>query len=325
MAKPKEIDICFSYAGEDAEFVAQVQKCIDNMEISTFNYKVRSVPLGENLEDTLKEIYQKRGTFCIVFFSKHYLEKVWTQKELAYIKRKLRKKHGRVIAVLLEEGTLPEEFKKYVYFDARTNRDAQLLAQLIAGRLIQYLRQAGINRWLAVAASVLLVAFLATQVDKIPSRTSVVMEKVKGSPALTVHATNAGWRQSELIDATLQFPGMPIVTAQLGAGGNRVIAGRKSVNIDLVVPGNELERPCLDGSRLTQKEIDDAFLRGKKVLWRVRIRENGIIGSKIVTPPGGELRASEIQDFLLANVPFHAAPCDEAPIPSDLVFTKGGS
>lgn len=78
----KQFDVALSFAGEDREYVEQVANMLRRMGIQVFYDKYELVTLwGKNLYDYLTEIYQKKARFTVIFCSKHYADKLWTNQE----------------------------------------------------------------------------------------------------------------------------------------------------------------------------------------------------------------------------------------------------
>ena len=77
-----EYDVALSFAGEDRNYVEKVSSYLKRKGIKFFYDDYEKVKLwGKDLYVHLDDIYQKKATFCIMFLSKHYAEKVWTNHE----------------------------------------------------------------------------------------------------------------------------------------------------------------------------------------------------------------------------------------------------
>jgi hypothetical protein len=78
-----EYDIVLSFAGEQRQQVEEVAELLKRDGISVFYDKYEEITLwGKDLFQHLSEIYRKKAKFCIVFASKEYAEKSWTNHEL---------------------------------------------------------------------------------------------------------------------------------------------------------------------------------------------------------------------------------------------------
>lgn len=78
-----EYDIVVSFAGEDREIVRQYCDVLISTGLRVFYDEYGQVKLwGENLYEKLIDIYQNKASFCVIFISQYYAEKVWTKHEL---------------------------------------------------------------------------------------------------------------------------------------------------------------------------------------------------------------------------------------------------
>jgi hypothetical protein len=79
---PKQFDIALSFAGEDRGYVEKVAHWLSRMGYRVFYDKYEAVTLwGKDLYDYLTEIYQKRARYTVMFCSKYYAKKIWTNLE----------------------------------------------------------------------------------------------------------------------------------------------------------------------------------------------------------------------------------------------------
>lgn len=77
-----EYEIALSFAGEDRAYVEQVAAYLKQHKIKVFYDKYETIDLwGKNLYDHLQDIYKKKSKYVVVFISKHYAEKLWTNHE----------------------------------------------------------------------------------------------------------------------------------------------------------------------------------------------------------------------------------------------------
>ena len=85
-ARPKtfEFDVCLSFAGEDRPYVKGVYDALTAAGIKVFydfDEDITAELWGKDLYVDLDEVYRKRARFCIMFLSRHYARKVWTNHE----------------------------------------------------------------------------------------------------------------------------------------------------------------------------------------------------------------------------------------------------
>jgi hypothetical protein len=75
-------DVALSFAGEDREYVERVATLLSAEGVSVFYDKFEEADLwGKNLYTYFREVYRDHARYTIVFCSKHYAKKVWTNYE----------------------------------------------------------------------------------------------------------------------------------------------------------------------------------------------------------------------------------------------------
>jgi hypothetical protein len=78
----KEFDVALSFAGEDREYVENVANILHEMSIRVFYDKHETITLwGKDLFTFLEDIYQNKARYTILFCSKHYAKKLWSNHE----------------------------------------------------------------------------------------------------------------------------------------------------------------------------------------------------------------------------------------------------
>lgn len=82
MEKNHEYDVALSFAGEDRDYVDQVAHFLKDRGIKVFYDLFEEADLwGKDLYVHLSEVYQKRARYTVMFISKMYAEKIWTNHE----------------------------------------------------------------------------------------------------------------------------------------------------------------------------------------------------------------------------------------------------
>jgi len=77
-----EFDVSLSFAEEDRAFVDRVARHLKSKDIRLFYDKYAMVDTwGRNLYEHLDNIYQRKARYCVLFISKHYKAKLWTNHE----------------------------------------------------------------------------------------------------------------------------------------------------------------------------------------------------------------------------------------------------
>jgi len=100
MSKPEEFeyDVALSFAGEDREYVEQVANILKEKNIKVFYDKYEEAELwGKDLYVHLDDIYRKKARFTVMFISKHYANKLWTNHERKSAQARAFKERGAYI------------------------------------------------------------------------------------------------------------------------------------------------------------------------------------------------------------------------------------
>jgi hypothetical protein len=81
-SKSFDYDVAFSFAGEDRQYVREVADVLRAYGVQLFYdvYEQHSL-WGKDLYVHLDEVYRARSRYCVMFLSKHYAEKLWTNHE----------------------------------------------------------------------------------------------------------------------------------------------------------------------------------------------------------------------------------------------------
>jgi hypothetical protein len=77
-----EYDVCLSFAGENRMFVGRVANHLKGKGVRVFYDKYERIELwGRDLYTHLDRIYRQAAKYCVVFVSKHYASKLWSNHE----------------------------------------------------------------------------------------------------------------------------------------------------------------------------------------------------------------------------------------------------
>lgn len=75
-------DVCLSFAGEDRTYVHKVADELQARGIRVFYDEYEQIDLwGKDLYSYLDDIYRNTARYCVIFISKHYASKLWTNHE----------------------------------------------------------------------------------------------------------------------------------------------------------------------------------------------------------------------------------------------------
>ena len=82
MTDDYEYDVAFSFAGEEREYVGKVALTLQQAGIRVFYDEFENANLwGKNLYTHLSSIYKDKARYTVIFASKNYVRKLWTNHE----------------------------------------------------------------------------------------------------------------------------------------------------------------------------------------------------------------------------------------------------
>ena len=94
-ALPSQFDVAISFAGTEREMAEKLATLLQAAGIAVFYDNFYPEHLwGKNLTTFLDEIYRKRAKFCVVFISKEYKDRKWTNHELRSAQAKALEQKG---------------------------------------------------------------------------------------------------------------------------------------------------------------------------------------------------------------------------------------
>jgi NACHT domain/TIR domain len=125
-------DVCLSFASEDREYVSKVSDKLNKEGLKYFYDEENTVYLwGKNLYEELNQIYREESRFCVMFISKHYIEKMWTKLERRSAQaRALQDASEYILPVRVDDTELDRLFPTVSYID-RCKYTPEKLAKLI--------------------------------------------------------------------------------------------------------------------------------------------------------------------------------------------------
>jgi hypothetical protein len=113
-------DIALSFAGEDRSYVEMVARFLQSHGVSFFYDDYNDVDLwGKDLYAHLIEIYSGAERYVVMFISRHYAEKVWTNHERRAAQSRALTERGEYILPVRFDDTAVEGLLPTVrYLDA---------------------------------------------------------------------------------------------------------------------------------------------------------------------------------------------------------------
>ncbi|EST54528.1 hypothetical protein T458_11560 [Brevibacillus panacihumi W25] len=149
-------DVALSFAGEDREYVQQVADILHEIGIRVFYDVYEEVDLwGKDLYTHLDDIYRVKSRHCIMFISKYYKEKLWTNHERASAQaRAFIEKSEYILPVRFDNTEIPgirqttgyldlnkyspEQFATLVARKVKPDYDVDLLIDYLKKWLVHY-------------------------------------------------------------------------------------------------------------------------------------------------------------------------------------------
>jgi hypothetical protein len=123
-----EFDIALSFAGENRAYVADVAERLRSQDIRVFYDQYEQATLwGKNLYDRLDYVYRRAARYCILFISKQYADKVWTNHERQSAQaRALDENQEYVLPVRFDDTEIPGLRPTIGYIDTRSTTPDEL-------------------------------------------------------------------------------------------------------------------------------------------------------------------------------------------------------
>ena len=137
-----EYDVCLSFAGEQREYVEQVADKLKSRGVRVFfDDDAKAELWGKDLYSHLDEIYQHLCRYCILFASKEYADKVWTNHERRSAQaRALKEKQEYILPARFDDTPIPGLPDTIHYIDLKQTSLSDL-ADLALQKLGNLLRQ----------------------------------------------------------------------------------------------------------------------------------------------------------------------------------------
>lgn len=135
---PDNFDLALSFAGTERRYAEALAETVRAAGFAVFYDDFYPVQLGgKNLYEFFHQIYSKRARFCVMFVSKAYFEREWTNHERQCAQERMLKEKGReyLLPIRIDDTELPGLLSTVAYMPIHNGIDA------IAAALIDKLRQ----------------------------------------------------------------------------------------------------------------------------------------------------------------------------------------
>lgn len=115
-----EYEIALSFAGEQRSQAVAVAECLKRAGVSVFYDEHEKAKIwGKNLYDYLSDVYQNKAKFCVIFASKEYADKAWTNHERQNAQARAIKNKGAeyILPVRFDSTEIPGLLPTISYLD----------------------------------------------------------------------------------------------------------------------------------------------------------------------------------------------------------------
>jgi hypothetical protein len=133
----REYDAALSFAGEDRKYVEQVAAHLANAGIKIFYDKFEEAGLwGKDLFRHLSDVYGKKALVTVIFASKNYKKKLWTNRELQSAQaRAFESNREYILPALFDKKVTIPGVLNTVGWISLWDRTPEQVAELIIGKL----------------------------------------------------------------------------------------------------------------------------------------------------------------------------------------------
>lgn len=138
-----DYDVALSFAGEDRAYVDEVARALNGAGVKVFYDKLEETDLwGKNLYTHLSDIYRKRARYTVMFISRSYAEKRWTNHEReAAQDRAFADSREYILPVRFDDTEIPGMLPTTGYISADQRAPSEL-----ANLIVRKLEAASIDR-----------------------------------------------------------------------------------------------------------------------------------------------------------------------------------
>ena len=128
-----DYDVALSFAGEQRNYVDQVAELLRAKSVSVFYDRFEEANLwGKNLYEHLRDVYGKKARFTVIFCSKEYAEKLWTNHERQSAQeRAFRENKEYILPARFDDTEIPGILTTTGYVDLQTKTPDQSCSLII--------------------------------------------------------------------------------------------------------------------------------------------------------------------------------------------------
>lgn len=118
----EKYDVVLSFAGEDRQHAKALRDLLEADGYKVFYDEDELAELwGKNLYDYLSSVYKDRARYCVMFLSKHYERKLWTNHERQMVQaRAFKENREYILPVRIDDTEIPGIPPTIGYLDLRS-------------------------------------------------------------------------------------------------------------------------------------------------------------------------------------------------------------
>jgi|GEM_PF-518495 len=145
--KKYDYDIALSFAGENREYVREVANILKNYRIRVFYDEFEEYTLwGNNLIEYLQNIYKERAKYTVMFISKYYAKKLWTNHERkAMQERAFIESKEYILPARFDYTEIPGLYSTISYIDLNTKTPYEFV-KIVLQKINWQMK----NRWFGI-------------------------------------------------------------------------------------------------------------------------------------------------------------------------------
>jgi hypothetical protein len=129
-------DVCLSFAGEDRAYVAKVASHLEASGVRVFYDEYEKVSLwGKDLYEHLSDVYQNAARYCVLFISKDYARRLWTNHERKSAQARSFKESDEYILPARFDNTAIPGLADTIGYVSRRDLPPEQFSALIVGKV----------------------------------------------------------------------------------------------------------------------------------------------------------------------------------------------
>jgi hypothetical protein len=138
-ARQYKYNVALSFAGEDREYAEKLAELLSEQGLRVFYDKYEQADLwGKDLYQHFQSIYRDMASYCVIFLSQAYAQKLWTRHELKEAQaRAFREQKEYILPVRIDDTEIPGISETVGYIDLRSTT-IQKIAELLLKKLRKY-------------------------------------------------------------------------------------------------------------------------------------------------------------------------------------------